>query len=128
MTSMATNVLAPFLSRMDQFILFLREGLNNDEIAVRLAAVKSLVAGGNVSSWIASMDWKSTRVRAAPGLFPPDLVVQVKAWACELPATHDLPLSRWSCDDLAREVCQTGLVASVSGSTIWRWLHDAYGV
>ena len=70
------------------------------------------------------MDWKSTRVRAAPGLFPPDLVVQVKAWACELPATHDLPLSRWSCDDLAREVCQTGLVASVSGSTIWRWLHQ----
>jgi hypothetical protein len=63
------------------------------------------------------------RVRVAPGLFPPDLVVQVKAWACELPTTHDLPLSRWSCEDLAREVCQTGLVASVSGSTIWRWLH-----
>jgi len=51
-------------------------------------------------------------------------VVQVKAWACELPTTHDLPLSRWSCGDLAREVCQTGLVASVSGSTIWRWLHQ----
>jgi hypothetical protein len=50
--------------------------------------------------------------------------VQVKAWACELPATHDLPLSRWSCDDLAREVCHTGLVASISGSTIWRWLHQ----
>ena len=51
-------------------------------------------------------------------------MVQVKAWACELPATHELPLSRWSCDDLAREVCQTALVASVSGSTIWRWLHQ----
>jgi len=51
-------------------------------------------------------------------------VVQVKAWACELPATHELPLSRWSCEDLAREVCRTGLVASVSGSTIWRWLHQ----
>jgi hypothetical protein len=51
--------------------------------------------------------------------------VQVKAWACELPATHELPLSQWSCDDLARDVCQTGLVASVSGSTIWRWLEDA---
>ena len=25
---------------------------------------------------------------------------------------------------MAREVCQTGLVASVSGSTIWRWLHQ----
>ena len=51
-------------------------------------------------------------------------MVQVKPWACELPTTHGLPLSRWSCADLAREVCQTGLVASLSGSTIWRWLHQ----
>jgi transposase len=33
-------------------------------------------------------------------------------------------LSRWSTDDLAREVGHTGLVASISGSTIWRWLHQ----
>jgi hypothetical protein len=25
---------------------------------------------------------------------------------------------------LARQACQTGLVASVSGRTIWRWLHQ----
>ena len=31
-----------------------------------------------------------------PRLFPPELVVQVKALACELPAAHGLPLSRWS--------------------------------
>jgi len=49
--------------------------------------------------------------------------VEVKAWACELPATHGLPLSRWSTTDLAREVQQSGLVASISGSTLWRWLH-----
>ena len=36
---------------------------------------------------------------------------------------HALPLSRWSTTDLAREVCQSGLVASISGSTLWRWLH-----
>jgi hypothetical protein len=52
------------------------------------------------------------------------LVVQVKAWACELPSTHDLPLSRWSTTDLAREARQSGLVASISGSTLWRWLHQ----
>ena len=33
-------------------------------------------------------------------------------------------MSRWSTDDLAREVGRTGLVASISGSTIWRWLHQ----
>lgn len=50
--------------------------------------------------------------------------MQVKALACELPATHDRPLSRWSTGDLVREVCQSGLVASISGSTLWRWLHQ----
>jgi len=63
-------------------------------------------------------------VRVAPGLFPPDLVVQIKALACELPAKFGLPLSRWSTDDLVRQVCQSGLVASISGSTLWRWLHQ----
>jgi hypothetical protein len=52
------------------------------------------------------------------------LVVQIKAWACELPAHHDLPLSRWSTSDLVRQACQSGLVASISGSTLWRWLHE----
>jgi hypothetical protein len=33
-------------------------------------------------------------------------------------------LSRWSTSDLVREACQSGLVASISGSTLWRWLHE----
>ncbi len=62
--------------------------------------------------------------RVAPGLFPPELVVQVKALACELPAQHDVPLSRWSLDELTRHVCQSGLVAQLSQTTLWRWLHE----
>jgi len=62
--------------------------------------------------------------RVAPGLFPPELVVQVKALACELPATHDVPLSRWSLDELTRHVCDSGLVAQLSQTTLWRWLHE----
>jgi hypothetical protein len=50
--------------------------------------------------------------------------VQIKAWACELPSVHKLPLSRWSTSDLVREVREAGLVASISGSTLWRWLHQ----
>jgi len=50
----------------------------------------------------------------------------VKAVACELPRTLDLPLSRLFVPDIAREVVGRGIVASISGSTIWRWLdHDA---
>jgi hypothetical protein len=41
-----------------------------------------------------------------------------------MPATHGLPLSRWSTADLVGHVCQSGLVASISGSTLWRWLHQ----
>jgi len=80
--------------------------------------------GESVSLPIAWQVWRSTLVRVAPGRFPPDLVVQVKALACELPSKHGRPLSRWSTADLVQEVQQSGLVASVSGSTLWRWLHE----
>ena len=87
-------------------------------------AVRSSLFGANASLPTVSQVWKSMLVRVVPGLFPPDLVVQIKALACELPAKHGLPLSRWSTDDLVRQVCQSGLVASISGSTLWRWLHE----
>lgn len=51
-------------------------------------------------------------------------MVQVKALACELPATSGVPLSHWNTPDIARRVRQSGLAATISGSTIWRWLHQ----
>ena len=51
------------------------------------------------------------------------MVVQVKALACELPATLGLPLSRFSVADVAQQARQSGLVATISDSTVWRWLH-----
>jgi hypothetical protein len=50
--------------------------------------------------------------------------VQVKALACELPATLGVPLSRLSCADIAREASRNGLVARLSDTTVWRWLHE----
>jgi DDE superfamily endonuclease len=44
--------------------------------------------------------------------------------ACELPSTHGIPLSRWSRAELVAQVRQSGLVASISGTTIWRWLNE----
>ena len=69
-------------------------------------------------------DSKSAHARAAPGSFPPELVVQIKALACELPATRVLPLSRFSCADIVREAQQCGIVARISDTTVWRWLHE----
>jgi hypothetical protein len=47
----------------------------------------------------------------------------VKALACQLPATHGLPLGRFSRTELHRLVIERGL-SDASASTIWRWLHD----
>jgi hypothetical protein len=41
-----------------------------------------------------------------------------------LPSTYGVPLSRWSRRDLAAAVLQSGCVASISGTTIWRWLNE----
>ena len=49
--------------------------------------------------------------------------MQVKALACELPARHGAPLAHWSVGDLARTTRASGLVATISTSTVWRWLH-----
>jgi hypothetical protein len=55
--------------------------------------------------------------------FPPSLVVQVKALACELPHRLGLPLSRFSVAEIRQEVLAQGLIAQISGTTIWRWLN-----
>jgi hypothetical protein len=35
-----------------------------------------------------------------------------------------LPLSRLSVADIARHAERSGLVARISDSTVWRWLHE----
>jgi hypothetical protein len=50
--------------------------------------------------------------------------MEVKALACELPATSGVPLSRWSAGEVAREAIARGFVASISGTTVWRWLSE----
>ena len=48
--------------------------------------------------------------------------MQVKALACELPHRLGLPLSRLSRADIRQEAVAQGIVAHVSGTTLWRWL------
>jgi len=66
----------------------------------------------------------SSRAPAARGFFPPELVIHVKALACELPASLGIPLSRMSISDVAAEARRAGLVAKISDSTVWRWLSE----
>lgn len=46
---------------------------------------------------------------------------EVVAMACALPAEQDVPLSRWSCPEIARELAARCQVA-VSASSVRRWL------
>jgi hypothetical protein len=59
-----------------------------------------------------------------PMSFPPLVVVEVKALACEIPFTSGLPLSRFSIGELRREAIERGIVANIGNSTIWRWLSE----
>ncbi|MFI5752071.1 IS630 family transposase [Streptomyces sp. NPDC051644] len=51
-------------------------------------------------------------------------VAEVKALACQLPAETGVPLSRWSCPELAREVVTRGIARSISTSTVRRRLKN----
>ena len=50
--------------------------------------------------------------------------MQIKALACELPSQQQVPLSRWSVPEIARHAVESGLVANISDTTVWRWLHQ----
>ena len=108
-----------------KIVLMAAEGLDNDEIAVRLDTRREIV-----SKWR-----KRFFEHGLPGLeelprgaghqsFPPEVVVAVKALACELPARLGVPLSRLHVPDIGAEVVGRGIVAEISGTTIWRWLSD----
>ena len=61
---------------------------------------------------------------ADPGSFPPEVVVAVKSLACELPSRLGVPLSRLYVPDICQAVIERGIVAKISGATIWRWLSE----
>jgi hypothetical protein len=48
--------------------------------------------------------------------------IEIKALACELPGESGLPFSRFSQRDIARQAMARGIVACISGTTVWRWL------
>lgn len=57
-----------------------------------------------------------------PPVYTAAEVARVKAWACELPAEHGQPLSRWSTPELARALRADGIAASMA--TVRRWLAE----
>ena len=65
-------------------------------LIVWIVAERSSACGGSDFLRNVWRGWKKASARDGPGLFPPEVVVQVKALACELPSSRQQPLSRWS--------------------------------
>ena len=78
--------------------------------------------GANDTSNNAWPDFKKGQGAAGPALFPPEIIVAVKALACQLPKQLGLPFSRFTHEQIAQQAAKQGIVASISGKTVWRWL------
>jgi hypothetical protein len=52
------------------------------------------------------------------------VAVAVKSLACELPSRLGVPLSRFHVPGLREVAIERGIVAGISGKTIWRWLAE----
>jgi len=83
---------------------------------------RSSASGASASASGAFRGSTSSPGAAGRPAFPPSVVIAVKALACELPAQCGVPLARWSRSELQQAVLAQGLVAEISGTTIWRWL------
>jgi len=59
-----------------------------------------------------------------PAVFTAVQVAQVKALACTPPKDSGLPLSKWSCPELAVQAVSGGICESISPSTVRRWLSE----
>lgn len=59
-----------------------------------------------------------------PARITPLQKAEVKALACQLPAETGVPISRWSCPELTREILTRGLAGPISVSTVRRILAE----
>lgn len=109
-----------------RIVLMAAAGASNTAIA---AAVSSCV--DTVRKW--RHRWASSPGTASlgdadrcgrPPNFTPVQVAQVKALACTPPAEALVPISRWSCPELARQAVAGGIYASLSAPTVRRWLSE----
>jgi transposase len=106
-----------------KIVLLAADGVPNIRIAERLDVHVDTVSLWRRRFFESGLAGLEDRERCGrPRSFSPRAVAEVKAMACEPPEQHDVPLSRWSCAELAAHAVAEGLVATVSASTVRRWL------
>jgi transposase len=113
-----------------RIILWTAAGLTVGEIARRLEIHRSTVI--NWRKWYLERRAAGLSVQESlqdkprsgrPPKFTPLEITQIKAIACEKPAKLELPLSRFSLQEVHNWVLQAEIVSEISVSTLWRLLH-----
>jgi transposase len=106
-------------------VLLAARRLSNNQIATRLQISVDTVRKWRARYAAQGRDGLADQPRSGrPPTFTPVQAAEVKALACQLPAEHEVPLSVWSCPELAREAVTAGIVDAVSASTVRRWLAE----
>ena len=101
-------------------------GWTNTKIAQRVGVCVDTVRKWRHRWWVqpGTASLGDAKGPGRPPSFTPVQVAGVKALACQPPEASGVPLSRWSCPDLAAQVVADGIAASVSTSTVRRWLAE----
>jgi hypothetical protein len=109
-----------------RIILMAAAGLTNTKIAKLVGLCVDTVRKWRHRWWVqpGTASLGDAKRSGRPPSFSPVQVAAVKALACQPPEASGLPLSRWSCPDLAAQVVADGIARSVSTSTIRRWLGE----
>ena len=115
---------APFrLVQRARIVLLAASGLENRVIADRLGVCDDTARKWRRRYCQGGLTGLADAPRPGrPRTFPARAVAEVKALACEPPAGSGKPLARWTCPELARQAAAAGILASVSASTVRRWL------
>jgi transposase len=105
-------------------VLLAASGWTNPTIAARVGVCVDTAGKWRHRWWVqpGTASPGDAKRSGRPPLFTPVQVAALKALACQPPEASGLPLPRWSCPDLAAQVVADGTAASVSTSTVRRWL------
>jgi transposase len=107
-----------------QIVLDAAAGHANAAIARRCRVTANTVRKWRGRFCAEAMAGLRDRKRAGrPPRFTPVQRAQIKAMACELPATRGVALSRWSAAELANEAVAAGIVENICACTVARWLR-----
>ena len=92
-----------------KIVLYAAQGMENKEIAERLNTSFQIVCKWRKRFFEHGLEGlQEAPRRGRQPRFPPEVVVEVKAFACELPWASRLPLSRLSMADIRYEVIGRG--------------------